>query len=170
MALSPEGIPLEIERRFLVRMPSENVLRRISSGSYEIEQYYLPSDGDGGIRLRRIRQNGSDRYVETVKHRVSDAVRTEEEREIPAEAYFEGIRTPGSSSIRKVRYLVPNEGKTFELDLFPFWEDRAILEIELASETETFHFPKELTVLREITCDRRYTNRALALSVPSEAL
>lgn len=50
-----------------------------------------------------------------------------------------------------------------EIDLFPFWKDRAFCEVELAREEETVNLPPWLEVIREVTDDPRYTNASLAL-------
>ena len=43
--------------------------------------------------------------------------------------------------------------KYFELDIFNFSDDKAIVEIELTSENDEVCFPKFLTVIKEITDD-----------------
>ena len=52
----------------------------------------------------------------------------------------------------------------FELDLYYFSCDRAIVEIELTQETEQIHFPEFLKLIKEVTEDRNYKNRTLANS------
>ena len=52
--------------------------------------------------------------------------------------------------------------KFAKLCLFPFWKDKAIVEIELADENCAVSFPPELKVIREVTEDEAYTNAALA--------
>ena len=46
--------------------------------------------------------------------------------------------------------------------MYPFWKDRAILEIELADENEKIDFPEGIRVIREVTDDERYKNASLA--------
>ena len=55
-----------------------------------------------------------------------------------------------------------------ELDVYPFWQDRAVLEIEVESETEAVTLPPCLTVIAEVTADKRYKNVNLAKSVPND--
>ncbi len=50
----------------------------------------------------------------------------------------------------------------FELDLFDFSNDKAIVEIELTSESDVVRFPEFLTIIKEITDDLSYRNIALA--------
>ena len=43
-----------------------------------------------------------------------------------------------------------------------------MLEVELQEEGEPFHLPPEITVVREVTEDRRLKNAALARHIPPE--
>ena len=54
----------------------------------------------------------------------------------------------------------------FEIDVYPFWNDRAIMEIELDDEGQEIIFPPEIQIIREVTSDKRYTNSSLARQVP----
>ena len=56
----------------------------------------------------------------------------------------------------------------FEIDVYPLWKHHAIMEVELKDEGEATPLPPDVTVLRELTGDRVYSNAALALSVPRE--
>ena len=64
--------------------------------------------------------------------------------------------------IRKDRYCLTEDSQYFEIDIYPFWNDRAILEIELTDPEEEIRFPKMLKVIREVTEDENYKNAALA--------
>jgi CYTH domain-containing protein len=54
------------------------------------------------------------------------------------------------------------EGQYFEIDLFPFWSDRALCEVELSHEHAPVNLPPALKVIREVTDDAAYSNAALA--------
>ena len=56
----------------------------------------------------------------------------------------------------------------FEIDVYPFWTDRAIMEIELDSEEREVMLPPSIEVIKEVTGDGRYTNAAIAREVPAE--
>jgi CYTH domain-containing protein len=77
-------------------------------------------------------------------------------------------RAADSQTICKTRYCLPYGGLTFEIDVYPFWRRVAVMEVELAEEEQTFDLPPQITLLREVTGDRRLTNAALARSVPLE--
>ena len=69
---------------------------------------------------------------------------------------------PARREISKTRYCLTYQGQYFEIDLFPCWDDQAIVEIELSSEDTPVVFPPEMHVLREITGDPKYRNAAIA--------
>lgn len=75
---------------------------------------------------------------------------------------------PNQRPILKTRYRIPYEGQILEFDLYPFWSDRAVMEIELESEAQPVYIPDWVRVLRDVTGDRRYSNFALALEIPMD--
>lgn len=164
--------PLEIERKFLIRFPAPEILERYASGQSEIEQSYLRARPGTTLRVRKRVTDGVPAYYRTEKRKRSHMTRVELETELTEAEYLRLLddAEPGLRTIRKRRYLIPWEGRVFEMDLFPFWTDRAFLEIELESEDAVFTLPPFLTVLKEVTEDRRYTNRALAENIPMDAI
>ena len=157
----------------LHRVPDAALLGEKSVKRLAIAQVYLRAVTSGaGRRIRRARCGDETRYYYTEKTRVTAVTRIEREHEITA-AEFEALlseRDEALRTIEKTRYLVPFEGHTLEIDVFPFWRDRAFCECELQSEDEPLPLPDWLHVYREVTDDPRYTNRALARSVPDEIL
>ena len=65
-------------------------------------------------------------------------------------------------SIRKTRYCLIYKNQYFEIDIYPFWDDKAIVELELNSEDQKIEFPKQLKLIKEVTHDKRYKNSELA--------
>ena len=166
-------LPLEIERKFLIRMPDTAVLA--AQPSVEImhmTQIYLLAAPGLTARVRKIKQNGEVRYVRTEKRRLSDRTAIEEESEINEQTYRDALRMadPERLPIRKTRYAIPYKGHTVEVDVYSFWNDRAILEVELSSEDEAFSLPSYLSVIAEVTADRRYKNAQLAKEIPNDTL
>ncbi len=158
----------EIERRFLIYMPEISYLKENSKEKQEIKQVYLKDRS----RIRSIKKDGKTVYIKTVKVRISDIKRLEKEWEIEKSEFLGSIdnQEDGTTEIIKTRYVYTNSGKNFEIDIFPFWQDRAILEIELKSETEEFTLPPFVKVIKEITADRRYNNYSLAKQVINEEI
>ena len=166
---------LEIERRFLIEYPDLKKLKAMSEYDITyIEQTYIKgirADEDGGgYRVRKRGKIGEYKYTKTYKKDITPIRRIEIEEEI-SESEYENLLTKidnTTKTIRKYRSCFVYEGKMFELDLYPFWEDRAMLEIELENEEEKFKIPEFIKVLKEITDDKRYRNRSIAKSIITE--
>ena len=158
----------EIERKFLIRRPAAAWLEANCQGS-DIIQTYLKTEATGhSDRVRRRSGKNGVVYTHTVKRRISDLRREEQEREISEGEYRTLLQRadPERRSIEKRRYVLAYEGKEFEIDVYPFWQDRAVMEIELADEGEPVTLPPEIEIIKEVTQDRRYTNAALAREIP----
>lgn len=169
--MNENAAPLEIERKYLIRMPEETTLKKHSIRSIAITQTYLLPGAEGGNRrVRYSRWDGGEARYYTEKRRLSDITRIEREREIGESEYEELLKEadPARKPIEKVRWCVPFGGHTLEIDIFPFWSDRAYCEAEVSSEEESIAIPDWITVIREVTGDPRYTNHALSLEIPEE--
>ena len=166
-----ESVPYEIERKFLIRYPDEEMLARKGESS-RITQTYLLGEHDTSERVRLRERDGVCVYTHTVKRRITDMRRVEIEREISREEYLRLLQRadPERRTIEKTRWCLPYAGQLLEIDLFPFWNDRAYLEIELKEEGQALAIPPELEVIREVTDDIRYTNSSLAREIPRDEI
>ena len=90
--------------------------------------------------------------------------RIEVERKLTQTEYLELLMNADTSKrqIRKTRYCLMYDNQYFEIDVFPFWNDKALAEIELSDEHQEVHLPKELKIIREVTTDSAYRNASLA--------
>ncbi len=160
----------EIERKYLIRMPDPDFLRENASLSTIEQTYLLRTDPHVNARVRKRGREGAWTYTHTQKTRVSDLRRIEDEREISEDEYLSLLTRadPERSVIRKTRWVLPWRGQLFEIDVFPFWGDRALMEIELKDEDQAVELPPRIRILREVTEDRRYTNAALSKEIPME--
>ena len=70
--------------------------------------------------------------------------------------------------MEKTRVCVPHGDHLLEIDIYPFWKKQAVLEVELESEDTPLTLPPYITVLREVTGEKAYKNRALAAHIPEE--
>ena len=64
--------------------------------------------------------------------------------------------------IRKDRYCLTYNNLYYEIDIYPFWKDKAIMEIELKHEDDIFEIPKFIQVIKEVTGDSQYYNYNIA--------
>lgn len=161
----------EIERKFLIRYPDRAVLAE-AQGS-EITQTYLLRPRKGvSERVRKRTGPEGTVYTHTVKTHISDLRRLERESEISREEYADLLlrADPKRRTIRKERWCLDYRGQMFEIDLFPFWQDRALMELELTEEGQEIDFPPQIAVIKEVTHDKRYTNSSLAKEIPADEL
>ena len=168
-----EPEPFEIERKFLIDYPDTALLdsyptcRRV-----EIIQTYLRSDSDSELRVRQRGEAGSYIYTLTEKKRVTDLTRVEVERRLSKDEYLDRLMDADTDmrQIRKTRYCLTYENQYFEIDIYPFWKDSAIMEIELRTEDQALSFPDFIKLRREVTDDGRYKNHSLASASDLAAL
>ncbi|MBQ6613976.1 MAG: CYTH domain-containing protein [Clostridia bacterium] len=161
--------PLEIERKFLIEYPDTALLDELSGGNRsEISQTYLIGEKGTSERVRARTKDGVTVYTHNTKIKLSFMKRIELEDEVSKEEYEELLKRadPNCRTIEKVRYCVPHGEYVCEIDLFPFWQDKAFLEIEMPSEDSEITLPPFVTLIREVTEDNRYTNHALAIELP----
>ena len=164
----PKG--MEIERKFLIAMPSPDRLMAEGAVGDDITQTYLLSEEGVTARVRRRESATGVEYTHTEKRRVTDATAVEDERVINKEEYETLLKTadPTLTPIRKRRWSLPYGGRLLEIDVYPFWQRTAVLEIELPAEDAPLALPPYLTVLAEVTSDKRYKNVSLAREIPEE--
>ncbi|MBQ8351333.1 MAG: hypothetical protein IJY20_04740 [Clostridia bacterium] len=165
--------PLEIERKFLIRMPNVDMLTAQDGVRIKhLTQTYLLAGPGVTARVRKIKEDGRVTYVRTEKRRLSDRTAEETECEIDEATYRAALRVADQERlpIHKTRYAIPYKGHVMEVDIYTFWDDRATLEVELSSEDEDFALPPYLSVVAEVTADRRYKNAQLAKEIPHDEL
>lgn len=160
-----EPEPYEIERKYLIEYPDIKWLEgNPNCHKVEIIQTYLNSSNDDEIRVRQRGENGNYVYFQTIKKKVTDLKRIEIEKRLSQEEYLSLLMNADTTKrqIRKDRYCLTYNNQYFEIDIYPFWSDKAIAEIELSDENGVVKFPKEIKVIKEVTNDVAYKNASLA--------
>ncbi len=165
LSLLGEPRPLEIERKFLVEYPDVKKLQSLPEcASVSISQTYLRGGEGEERRVRKRGTNGEYMYYLTTKSQGDGSVRTEIETRITKEQY-ECLKAEADSergTVEKTRFCILYHQSYIEIDVYPFWSDRAIAEIELCSEDEEFEFPEYIKVIKEVTGNSEYKNSSLA--------
>ena len=157
--------PYEIERKFLIEYPDLEWLSSISTCQrIEIIQTYLTSENGDERRIRQRGIDGNYIYFLTNKHRISGIKRIETERRLTKDEYLSLLMEADTEKrqIRKTRFCLTYENQYFEIDVYPFWKDKAIAEIELSDENAEINFPSQIKIIKEVTDDESYKNSALA--------
>lgn len=165
-AILGEPEPSEIERKFLIKMPSREQLSALGCVSRaQIIQTYLKRTENAAerrVRQRGTREDGFSFYY-TEKTDVSEGVRIENERKISKDEYLALLNEADTSlhQISKTRYCFVYERQYFELDVYPFCDEYAIIELELNDINDGIRLPP-LDFIREVTDDVRFRNSSLA--------
>ena len=163
-----EPEPYEIERKFLIEIPNLEYLESLPNcEKVQIVQTYLKSNDDEEIRIRQRGSNGSFTYSKTRKINISNLKRIEVEERLTEEEYINELLNsdPNKGQIIKTRYCLSYNNQYFEIDIYPFWKDKAIAEIELSSENQKIDLPPFLEVIEEVTDNISYRNSEIAKQI-----
>lgn len=173
-ALLGEPIPKEIERKFIIKKPSKEELEALGCVSKtNIIQTYLKSENpkvERRVRQRGTKQDGFNFYY-TEKIDIGTGERIEQENKITPNEYI-GYLTEADTTlhqISKVRRCFIYDKKYYEMDIYPFSNEYAILEIELNDINEKINLPP-LTFIKEVTDDKAFRNHSLAHTLTFENL
>lgn len=165
------SIPVEIERKYIIRIPSEEKMYSCEGYTVsEIQQIYIESFPRVTHRVRRRKKNGKTVYTETKKIRIDKMSSYEDEREISERDFLSLSNNikKGTVPIEKVRHTFDYLGQTFEIDVYPKWKNTCILETELESRDKRVEFPDFIKIIKEVTGDKAYSNASMAASFPVE--
>ena len=163
-----EPEPFEIERKFLIEYPDITYLDSLPNcKKVEIIQTYLKAPNGDETRIRQRGADGNFIYFQTTKRKISDTKRIEIERRLTKDEYLKLLLDVDTTKhqIRKTRYCLVYASQYFEIDVYPFWNDKAIMEIELRSEDQEFTIPTFINVIKDVTDDDEYKNSSLARKV-----
>ncbi|WP_376741463.1 CYTH domain-containing protein [Sinorhizobium psoraleae] len=147
---------VEIERKFHVL---DDRWRKHASRASEIRQAYIVSTRNRVVRVRTV---NAVRATLALKIRIGPARREEYEYEIPyADAI--GLFEHALGVVEKTRYEVDYQGHCWEIDVYTgLHRGLVIAEVELRNADEDP--PRPIWLGPEITGNRSYSNRALAMN------
>ena len=160
-----EPAPYERQRKFLIDYPDILYLEGLSGCvRVDIIQTYLKSTSGKEIRIRQRGRDGHYIYFQKMQRDLDDPTRVDIERRLSQEEYLKLLMEADTDmrQIRKTRYCLTYRNRYFEVDVYPFWKDKAILKVPLREEDGPVKFPKFVHVIEEITGNDSYRNRALA--------
>ena len=158
-------LPLEIERKFIIEMPDIAMLLAMEGVRViHITQTYLAGEGEMHARVRCSVVDGKPKYTHTSKKAITGMTKIEIEEEITESAYQFYLKEadPARATIYKTRYAILHEGLVYEVDIYPFWEKQAVMEVELPNEAALISPPPYLKIIKEVTENKAYSNRSLA--------
>ncbi|MBQ9593202.1 MAG: AAA family ATPase [Lachnospiraceae bacterium] len=164
-AVVGEPEPKDIERKFLIDMPDLAWLEaHPQCKRLEITQTYLLAPEGVEVRVRRRGENGHYIYYKTVK-RLADRMKIiESEERLTKDEYRDLLleADPRMRTLEKTRYCLSYAGQPLEIDVYPFWEKQAVLQVKVSHPAEDVRIPEEIRVQREITGEKAFKNVVLA--------
>ena len=168
-----EPEPLEIERKFLIYYPNIKELESMPNCTkVDITQTYLKSVDDTERRVRARGINGDYLYYLTEKRKISNLKRIELEKRLTQDEYLALLMESDNKlhTIHKTRYCLSENNQYFEIDIYPEWDNQAIMEIELSSDGEEIKTPKFIKVFKDVTDDESYKNYEMAKEMPKQLI
>lgn len=164
-----EPEPLEIERKFLIYFPNIKELEAMPNCTkVDITQTYLKSTDGVERRIRARGIDGDYLYYLTEKKKINGLKRIETEKKLTQNEYLRLLMESDTNlhTIHKTRYCLSENNQYFEIDIYPEWQDQAIMEIELSSEDQEINVPKFIKIIKEVTDDDSYKNYNMAKEMP----
>ena len=166
-----EPEPYEIERKFLIYYPNIKELENMPNCTkVDITQTYLKSNDDVERRIRARGIDGDYLYYLTEKRKISGLKRIEIERKLTQDEYLALLMESDNKlhTIHKTRYCLSENNQYFEIDIYPEWDNQAIMEIELSSEDQEIKTPEFIKIIKDVTDDESYKNYQMAKEMPKQ--
>ena len=161
----------EIEKRFLIRLDNlDEIKSKYDYNLFDIYQTYLYSNKpDEERRIRQKTQYFDPSWSEEDRNTeyyftVKTGVRTKKEIKVHKEIYELLKDFSISNTLYKRRYVIEYLGLTYGINVYDWWTDVGIMEVELSSTLEYPVLPPEIEIVADITNDSRFSNYSLAFN------
>lgn len=151
--------------KYLVELPDVAALcARYGAVGLDMMQTYLSPTEPNVVRRVRQQKNGEEYLYFYTEKRIRDGERWETEKPISEKEYIRYLMQgdPALHAVHKVKYRFLYGGRRFELDVYPFGGERAILRAALPEGECVPHAPEEIRIVREVTDDPAFRNHMLA--------
>ena len=155
----------EIWHKYLIALPTlETLDQERHAASIDRMQTYLTQTSPTIVRRVRQQRNGEEYLYFYTEKRASASGTWETEKPISEKAYIQYLMEGDTSlhTVHKTKYRFTNGGVRFEIDVYPFSNEHAIMRAALPEGQTALCTPKGVRILREVTDDPAYKNRALA--------
>lgn len=161
-----EPEPMEKKHKYLIAMPPiAAIAKKYNAATLDMMQTYLRETNPQIERRIRQQKNGSEYlYFYTEKHIMADNTKWDTEKPISQKEYIQYLMEGDMAlhAVHKTKYRFTYSGQRFEIDVYPFCADKAIM--FRYAENDSAELPPEIELIREVTGDPEYKNRQLAKS------
>ena len=157
--------PQEVWHKYLIAMPDvERLQKEFDVSAVDMMQTYLIGTQPNVVRRIRQQRNGQEYLYFYTEKRYTDAGAWETEKPITQKEYVQYLMQSDTAlhAVHKTKYRFCADGRRFEIDVYPFSSERAIMRAELPEEEKTPELPQGIEILCEVTGDPRYKNSRLA--------
>ena len=158
-----QAAPEPGKKKYLVAMPDCASLEKLlgAAPAEMMQTYLVPVRQDTERRIRQQKNGSGYLYFYTEKRIAPDGTRWVTEKPISEKEYVAYLMEADVSlhSVIKQKYSFTYEKRRMELDVYPFCSDKAIL---FAYGADSGRLPPEIKILKDVTGEAEYKNRALA--------
>ena len=157
--------PQEAWHKYLIAMPDVARLQKdYAASAIDMMQTYLVGTQPNVVRRIRQQRNGKEYLYFYTEKRYADKDAWETEKPITQKEYVQYLMEADTAlhAVHKTKYRFCVDGRRFEIDIYPFSKDRAILRAELPQSEQSPELPQGITLVREVTGDPAYKNSRLA--------
>lgn len=158
-----QAAPEPGKKKYLVTMPDCAALEKLygAAPAEMMQTYLVPVRQDTERRIRQQKNGSGYLYFYTEKRIAPDGTRWVTEKPISEKEYVAYLMEADVSlhSVIKQKYSFTYDKRRMELDVYPFSSDKAIL---FAYGADTGRLPPEIEILKDVTGEAEYKNRALA--------
>lgn len=157
-----EPIPSQYQEKIIVKKPTIEYLLGKKAQKRSIIQVYLKSNGKEERRIRMMGDGSNFVYYLTKKAvgNYNDYIEKSISKDV-YDALMLEMDTKRRPIIKDRWYF--SEGSTYyNLDIYPNWENHAVLEIRGSREDVTIKLPKDMVEVRNVTGDIRFSNYSLS--------
>ncbi len=161
----------EIKKKYVIEMYDEDYLIGLDNLVVKnITQTYLKSDiGEEKCVRRIISTNNQDNipietFAYTTKRTITNLSIDEFEKNISINEYERLIEEEDTNLgvIHKKRVSFPYENNIIEIDIYPFWNDICIMEINPQDKKISPKIPDFIKVIEDVTSNKKYSNYSIA--------
>lgn len=156
--------PAPLKHKYLIEKPDMDAFtEKYAPAALDMMQTYLTMTMADTDRRIRQQKNGQDYlYFYTERQTMPDGSKLVTEKPISEKEYIRYLMEGDSAlrPVRKTKFRFVYENRRFEMDVYPFSEDKAIL--FCYTEDADPLLPPDIRIIQDVTGDPAYKNKKLA--------
>lgn len=154
----------ETKKKYLIKYPDISMLEQMENvEKVEVNQTYLKCSDDEKIQIRMRGSKDNYIYYQT-RVRIQNGQLLQVEKRLTQEEYEEKLKNadPTRKQLHRTRYCFTEQNQYIEIDIYPFWDDKAILNVDSCYESDKVQLPDFVEAIEDITGNKEYLNSELS--------